>query len=478
LGLRSTTCSLNHLQHGFFRGLLELGDSFTNPTFDARPSGITANICQNRTAFDEANLGSSSPTLEWTAALTPADELGRNVGIAGWVCAVDKKPPDEFNRDVPFTHPFHNDWTFYLAPDPQHPNLMSAGNTLTGDPATTDKQNSPSEECGPAITFATDNKISPPQVTNPNLTDEAAFIEFEMEQGLIPEGYWPDCGDRVASLGRLIVDCGHSNYSTEIHPPLVFAKASSHADQTDVKLFSRAFLTSQWFGNQSLLQSLLSQFEDRVGRAAAATLLPPTVAAIPALEAKPNVLSPPFSGLQSLLLTVRPPTPRHSPEDALLLSYHFTTRSGVAVSVFNTEYPDEVAVQIVLDDSKYVPTSLPTAQEITVSFDDVINGTPAGPDRQEIQALIGTAVATNPLFGVVVAKGIKTTRYALPAAQSPNDGLQVYRDINIASGLSAQNPGVAVDDGQPYPMYGWLTLRWRRHSMTAPQAPPVATTSQ
>src|SRR5438105_9591446 len=75
------------------------------------------------------------------------------------------------------------------------------------------------------------------------------FIEMEIDRGLLPEAYRPREGDRMAVWGRWIVDCGHSIFSTEIHPPLVLASARAvSADTTSVRLVGRAFLVSQDYG--------------------------------------------------------------------------------------------------------------------------------------------------------------------------------------------------------------------------------------
>jgi hypothetical protein len=435
--------------------ILEIAENFRNPAGDLRSAGAAAAVCQNRTAIDAGNLVASRPTLEWEPVLSPDDELGGNVGISGWVCSVNRKPANDPTSDLPFLHPFFNDWTLYMAPDESFSNLLSPGDipwldqsVHRGDPAAKD-----------ALVFANQHSD---QIGVQTVNGQPAFIEFEMEQGLLAGDYWPsEAGERVAALGRWIVDCGHDNFSSEIHPPLVLARATAAGDETQVKLIGRAFLTSQWFGSQSLLQSLLGQLGSKEGEAwAAISLFPPALELISPMEAKPHVFSPPFEGIQSVMFTVRPPTPRLSPDDTLLLSYHFTVRTGVYVSAFSGANPDEVAILVILNDAGYVPAPLPPEQTISISFDDLIQG--AGSGKPALQGVLGTAIALNPAVEAVLAKGITTTRYQMPPPQSSKDGDHVVTDQVVDPNLRVPAQPFAVDDEQPYPIYGWLNLRWKR----------------
>jgi len=434
--------------------VLEIAEWFRNPDSDLRSPGQAGAVCQNRTAFDVGNLFANPPTMEWAPVLDQTDELGSNVGISGWVCSVNRKPPNDPQADVPFLHPFYNDWTLYLAADPQFSNLLSPGTTISQDQAS--RMSTVSGQLS-ALDYAMQNQIPLPTVNG-----EPSFIEFEMEQGLVTDEYWPAQGDRVATLGRWIVDCGHSNFSTEIHPPLVLAKAAVSGNETQVKILGRAFLTSQWFDGKTLLRTLLDQLAVKEAEAAAAmALFPPALAAIPAMEARPKVLSPPFSGLQSVVFTVRPPSGRLHPEDKLLLSYHFTVRNGVYVSAFQGAHPDEVAVLILMNDAAYNPAPLPPAIPISIPIGQV--GPGGGSGQADIEAVLGVAIGVNPAVGAVLAKGINTLRYRMPPPQSTVDQDNTVKDQVVDQNLRVPAQPFAVDDSQPYPIYGWLTLRWRPH---------------
>ena len=71
-----------------------------------------------------------------------------------------------------------------------------------------------------------------------------------MENRLIPGPYRVKTGDRVAVFGRWIVDTGHPDFHTEIHPPLLLAVARAASDQeTTSTVIGRPYLVSQrWPG--------------------------------------------------------------------------------------------------------------------------------------------------------------------------------------------------------------------------------------
>ena len=57
--------------------------------------------------------------------------------------------------------------------------------------------------------------------------------------------------------------------------------------------------------------------------------------------------------------------------------------------------------------------------------------------------------------------GFETDRYDLPAPGSTHDNENVVNDAIVTSaGVNSGNSGYVVDDDQPHPIYGWLTLHW------------------
>ena len=102
--------------------------------------------------------------------------------------------------DLPFSHPFGDDLTFNVKLDRPYANLAQQVGTASSDIPT-------------------------------------GSLHTEIPEGLLPRGtdgqIQPDFvvqdGDQVAAYGPWILDCGHTDFHTEIHPPsfVAFGSASS-----------------------------------------------------------------------------------------------------------------------------------------------------------------------------------------------------------------------------------------------------------
>ena len=108
---------------------------------------------------------------------------------------------NDFRADVPFQHPFYNDWEFYIAPDQQYTSLLAPTNTGK-DPNTG------------LIVDATYNRVTTTAAAR-GLAVPQGVLGVETDQGLVPPEYRALDGDRVVVLGRWIVDCGHPEFHTE-----------------------------------------------------------------------------------------------------------------------------------------------------------------------------------------------------------------------------------------------------------------------
>ena len=144
-----------------------------------------------------------------------------------------------FNADLPFTHPFGNDMTFDITPDAPFADMPQV--VGEGEP-----------EGGPAGT-----------------------LHWEIERGLIPhggpgtddflEGFAPQDGDRIATYGRWIVDCGHNDYHTELHPPVFVAVGHQDGQATVAHAWYVPYYFSQLYNPDPIFSNQLrdaSRFED------------------------------------------------------------------------------------------------------------------------------------------------------------------------------------------------------------------------
>lgn len=373
-------------------------------------------------------LDNASPRYEWTQIPDPTSEYENGaVGISGTAVL-----PGISAGDVPFVHPFGFDYEFYIAPDAQYNALLAPSNVAPAPGSDYDTaKNQANGRLG----------LSVPGV-----------LGVETDQYLVPGDYRAQDGDRVAVLGRWIVDCGHSDFHSEIHPPLVhvWARPSPlHPTlRTESRIIGRPFLVSQEFGDGALREHLFNEVEKAL-----------TFQSL-RVEAHPQIKPKPFEGVYLLSYTLRPPTPRQSPSDTLFVSYHFTIRGvpgqgGVAVQVVDGG-SDSVNVIIVLNDVSYTPPSLPHKNDWSLSLDDLDR---LNPDAASIyRDVIFGSLLLNPIGAGVLAQGILTDRFDAPLASSPHDNENVVSLVPVAS-LPNPTP-VSTDNNQPFPIYGWVSVQW------------------
>jgi len=175
-----------------------------------------------------------------------------------------------------------------------------------------------------------------------------------------------------------------------------------------------------------------------------------------------------------LSFLLRAPTPRRSVGDKLLLSYHFTLRSGVAVQAIDAG-DDTIRVYVVMNSAGYafdVNTLFPGRQDWAV---DVGQLEPEA--RTTIREVTAAAVALMPFpLNLNVAQGLNrdflTDRYPTPHAQSTQDGVNAA--VRVWSQSIPANVGYAVDDSQPFPIYGWMRVEWERHASPSGLVPSTA----
>ena len=112
---------------------------------------------------------------------------------------------------------------------------------------------------------------------------------------------------------------------------------------------------------------------------------------------------------------------------------------------------DEVQVLVSMNDVAYKPASEPPSHDITVPL-EALTASGAG--------MVELIVSLNPAAAPVLNQGIVTTRYDMPAPTSAQDQVNIVRDLVITGGAipGRDTPDQPIDDGQPYPLYGWLTL--------------------
>lgn len=408
-----------------------LGPLLETDYVNTRPSPIDRRSdWPKRLVGGKTFLSVGAHKYDWVSVLDPDSEYDQPLtGLSGTALKPRVSPSDN-----PFLHPFGNDFEFFIAPDTPYYDLLA--------PKMTDKAYED------ATTHANDTyNLNVPGV-----------IGMEMDGGLVPTQFRAKEGDRVAVWGRWIVDSGHDDYHTEIHPPLLMATArgSRSAQQaardhrtreaTTVQIITRPYLVSQEFGDGGLFDHLVNE----VGK-----VLRPIIPASFQVEVHPCLLEMPFRGLNIVTFKVRPPTPRKSAGDTLIVEFNMTRRDdSVAIQVLKGSDGDSVRVIIVLNEAGYTPPPRPKAVEHTVSLDELEKESTAAADAYRGAELFGTLL-TGPRAYIILDRGIKSTKYARPKA--PVAGLVTRIGLNDLRPVHAD-----VDASQPYPLFGTLKIEWDR----------------
>jgi hypothetical protein len=343
--------------------------------------------------------------------------------------------PADSKADLWFTHPFGNDWNVDISPDDEFTSLISPM-----PPGLVD------DERTKAIEHA---KV----IWNLHAAD---VLHVEMDQDFIPSFYRSNDGDRVAIFGRWIVDCGHPDYGTEIHPPLVFVRAASDVDRfgnavatvaggVHATIISRPFFVTQTFE----AKTLESHFTSQIGLA-----FNPGFPLIQKFTARVGVERVPFNGAPLLSFVLRPVLPRLFSDDRLYATFHITVRPGVTIQLVGRS-DDTVLVVISMNVAAYEAANIPPAKNANVAFDELAS-------YQNVKGFLVNKFETglafvDPLGLAVLHQGVDYDRRQISPPVEVLDGVMTPID-----GPAMKSPAI-MDATQPYPIHGWIDVQWHRH---------------
>jgi hypothetical protein len=406
---------------------LAVGRNFANPSVEGRSADWAARTCNSSRWMQGTDF-------EWTSILHPEEALEeRVIGISGMV--INEHVSGE---EVWYTHPFGSDWNTNLAVDAGYEFVFAPG-TPDSDPETIG-----------AV------RAAPTAVGFPVMN--ALHVEFD--SGLIGNYYRAQAGQEVVVFGRWIVDCGHTSFTSEIHPPLIFVKSDGGdydpSGITHATVISRPFLVRQTFSGKPLRGYLVDQLAKVFSIPLDPVITGPIFAAAYQMQARPEIATIPFAGIKLVSFEMRPQFKRLSAADRLLVRYRLQVRPGVAAQVVNNG-DDSITIWIVMNDVAYEPATLPaaktnvhhTASDIKAALPDiagVIDGIRAG-----------GAFSLNPLGDAVLEKGFDTDLYQLPVMVEAPLGDFIPID-SITQGMN-----LATSSQMPYPIFGTIELKWERH---------------
>jgi hypothetical protein len=431
-----------------------------------------------------ADRGDDYPVCsrEWTQVTAPGEDYDEDsVAFSGWLLQ-----PDISRNDVPFTHPFGFDWECEVALDPEYAGLLAAGNTV------------PDADGTQALAQATGLDVPVP---------EGGLMAVETDSRCVPSALHPPnadtvrIGDRIAALGRWIVDAGHSfpvgsgkSYHAEVHPPLLMAIGGTRTELsgvpldvpvTRILLTSRPYLVKQVYTTDTGTiyndeapddGTLLQHFNNEIDKLV--DLIPESWT----IEAHPKIASKPFKGVHFANVRVRPPdSAGRVPvlggpvvSGPIQVSFQFTCRSGVGVEVVAAE--DGVDLMVVLNDVGYTAPLLPQRQSVTLMKDQLAQASDLVTFEQ-IASIFQVDLVAVVNAEQALARGIETDSYEVPDVDVLDQSHMVpFVDI----GQIRAGQGIVVDDSQPYPVFGFLEIRRLRldiapggNDSEAGQASPV-----
>jgi hypothetical protein len=298
-------------------------------------------------------------------------------------------------------------------------------------------------------------------------SDVKGVLGVETDQGLLPDfsspfGYGPQAtGDSVAVWGRWIVDAGHPDFHTEIHPPLMVASAHPLPllGETDSTVVGRPYLVDQlgYQTDDGVIHD--GGVFDHLGNEVRKVLGNGNFLGIPSsttLEAHPDLLptfAPGDTQVKLMDYVVQAPIPSPGPGFRLIANMSFTVRTGITVSVTPLPGQNAVEVHVTMDPTQYKQAP-PPANKTTYYDDQLVGGAVDG-----VVAGLGDILLSpgaNPLIGLAadinlrqaVVRGVSTDSYTLSPPTPPL--FQVA--VDALQGNANAYATVNNDDSQPFPI--------------------------
>ncbi|HEX8110148.1 MAG TPA: hypothetical protein VF516_20600 [Kofleriaceae bacterium] len=264
--------------------------------------------------------------VEWQPVVGGVDEAYAVTGLSGSVVESNCS-----GGDFVFTHPMGPDWETYIAVDRQYAGVLAPANQ------------SP-HQLGAGKEFEIAQQKA----------DEFGFYDgimgTEIDQGMSQPRYHacspatvdaecpaspttprcanrdPKTADRTVIFGRWIVDCGHPDFHTEIHPPLLSVVGYATTDQrSDYTIEGRPFLTSQHFNGESWWQNA----QESLAKGNAACMFVPPLLPCPFNVDWSSTMLPPFAGTTTMVFYIRPSSPPPTPTSTMKMRGRVYLRPGV-----------------------------------------------------------------------------------------------------------------------------------------------------
>lgn len=283
-----------------------------------------------------------------------------------------------------------------------------------------------------------------------------AALHVEMDSGFVPDYYQAKEGQEVAVFGRWIIDCGHTDFASEIHPPLMLAKSSGDNSPdgiTHATIISRPFLVQQTFGGKPLRSLIVDQLA-KIYSLPFDLLTQAIIAATYQMSARPDIAPSPFNGTALMNFVLRPQFARLTPNAQLMVRTNLYARPGVAVEVVNNG-DDSIGIWVLISDVGYQSPQLPAPHNVHHPLSDIKSALP------DIASTINGIQAAGPftlnaLGDAILDKGFDTNAYTFPAfSEAPLGNFSAVTTLPQSAVVTTSTVSIA-------PIIGTIELKWNK----------------
>jgi hypothetical protein len=282
--------------------------------------------------------------------------------------------------DFPFDHTFGSDFNMDVVLDAPYTNAAQRFGVVRGDLHVELAEGQfPHEERSPG----------------PATGQDWEEMSQQARQGMY-QPFIPDEGSRVLVMGHWIVDCGHLDFQTELHPITFMATARTSDQRTVVDAFYNPYRETQEYHldpSKALAFDDPTRFDPAVSGPFPKILIgdvlrlqdlgPPGFTSIDHLESwamvEPNHVAP---------VAWRVCAPAGSRGAHLDVRYHWLTQPGVRIDVTPDEATSCAVVTVQLGDPP-VPAPTPRVCVAPWDFLDEVAAEEAGVDNLDLQAQLG-----------------------------------------------------------------------------------------
>ena len=392
------------------------------------PSYTAAQVCGSDTATYLAELANGGNPLQAKVVREWGDIVsgGKQVLVSGSVAKTHLGP-----QDNPITHPYGDDLSMDVALEPQFTPFS--------------RQLGPAEEANGQMHVEIASGLIPHERRASQASASQTWrqlSDFNLT-GFQPGFSKPALGDRVLVMGRWIIDCGHPNYGTELHPMAFVAWTHRQGAATVARAYFNPYHDTELYNGDA---SVLGKVGDTSRIAGsrfftqyfAAQVLRAIAGTVDHLSAQELVDATHTSPAQFEVCA-----PAGTSGGHLQVDYDLVVRSGVDVTV--TPEPSAPCARVTTSlGSAYTPMDARLRQCVLPwAFLTQIAGQAYGASV-DVRAVIDRFV-TAPAARAIVDRDPGTT--CADALAGPH----------VDPAPSGQHR--RVDDTQPFPFYGVVTVR-------------------